>query len=305
MLRKPSRIYQAILKRLIKKTFSLCQRLGFHVVPNHYYEPVPDTRMLKNDLWSKQSELTGIDINESGQLEILSLFKSGFKVEYDQFPKRRTSISYEYYLDNKSFIGVDAEILYCMVRHFKPGKILEIGSGFSTYIFARAVQKNREEDEQGCELISIDPDPDEVIKAGFPGLSGVICKRVQDVPVSEFEKLKANDILFIDSSHVLKIGSDVQYEFLDIIPRLAKGVIVQVHDIFLPAEYPREWVLNDHKFWTEQYLLQAFMAFNDSFEVLWAGGYMNKSHPGEIEEAFGSYKKGITRPGSFWFRRIR
>jgi len=121
----------------------------------------------------------------------------------------------------------------------------------------------------------------------------------------EFAKLKENDILFIDSSHVLKIGSDVQYEYLDILPRLSKGVIVHVHNIFLPAEYPKEWVLKDYTFWTEQYLLQAFLAFNDSFEVLWAGNYMHLKYPNELEDAFSSYKRDERLIGSFWMRKIK
>lgn len=121
----------------------------------------------------------------------------------------------------------------------------------------------------------------------------------------EFQKLKENDILFIDSSHVLKTGSDVQYEYLEILPRLNKGVLVHFHDIFLPAEYPQKWILEDHKFWNEQYLLQAFLAFNDSFEILWAGSYMHLNHPDKLEQFFKSYNKNKRWPGSFWVRKIR
>jgi hypothetical protein len=103
----------------------------------------------------------------------------------------------------------------------------------------------------------------------------LIIDKVQNVSLSEFNKLEKNDILLIDSSHVLKIGSDVQYEYLEILPRLKKGVIVHVHDIFSPSEYPREWVLEDYRFWNEQYLLCAFLSFNSAFEVLWAGSYMH------------------------------
>jgi hypothetical protein len=117
--------------------------------------------------------------------------------------------------------------------------------------------------------------------------------------------LEENDILFIDSSHVLKIGSDVQYEYLEILPRLNKGVIVHIHDIFLPAEYRKEWVLKDHIFWTEQYLLQAFLAFNDNFEILWAGSYMHLKHPDKLEVAFNSYRRNERWPGSFWIKKIR
>ena len=151
----------------------------------------------------------------------------------------------------------------------------------------------------------IDPYPNEVLKRGFPGLSRLIPEKVQDVPISEFMTLGDNDILFIDSSHVLKTGSDVHYEYLEVLPRLNRGVIVHVHDIFLPAEYPREWVLGEHRFWNEQYLLQAFLAFNESFEVLWAGSYMHLRYPEELETAFSSYRREETWPKSFWMRRVR
>jgi len=303
---KIKRMYNVVLRRIIKKTFLFWQRLGFHITPNHFYEPIPDTRTLKDDLWSKHSELVGININEKKQLELLSLFASKFKNEYEAFPKSKTYTPYEYYVNNGAFESVDGETLYCMIRHFKPRKIFEIGSGNSTYLSAQAVLKNREEDDSyECELVAIEPYPNEILKAGFPGLSKLIPTKVQDIPLSEFKKLTENDILFIDSSHVLKIGSDVQYEYLEILSRLNKGVIVHVHDIFLPAEYLKEWVLKDYIFWNEQYLLQAFLVFNDSFEVLWAGSYMHLKHPDKLETAFSSYKRDKRWPGSFWMRKIK
>jgi hypothetical protein len=290
----------------MNKTFPIWQKLGFHISLNHYYSPIPDTRTLKDNLWSKSSELIGVDINEKKQLELLSLFMSRFKSEYDEFPKHRTSTLYEYYLNNGFFGSVDCEILYCMIRYFRPRRILEVGSGYSTCLSAQAILKNRKEDDNyGCELVAIDPYLNEILKSGFPGLSKVISREAQDVPFSEFQKLEANDILFIDSSHVLKIGSDVQYEYLEIIPRLKKDVIIHCHDIFLPAEYDKGWVLRDHRFWNEQYLLQSFLAFNDRFEVLWAGNYMNLRHPDKLEMAFSSYTKGQQLPGSFWMRRVK
>ena len=299
---------ESISRRTIgsKKVFSLLQRLGYHITPNHFYYPIPDTRKLKDSLWSQQSELAGIGINDETQLELLSVFEASFKDEYDQFPRGKTDIPHQFFLGNLSLESVDAEVLYCMIRHFKPRRICEIGSGCSTYLSAQAVLKNREEDSRhDCELVAIEPYPGETLKAGFPGLSRLVHQEVQDVPLSEFAKLEENDILFIDSSHVLRIGGDVQYEYLEILPRLNRGVLVHSHDIFLPAEYPKKWVKERHRFWSEQYLLQAFLAFNDSFEVLWAGSYMHLNHPSELEEAFGSYDRAKTLPGSFWVRRVR
>lgn len=298
--------YNSGLKRVIKKTFPFWQSLGVHVTPNHFYEPIPDTRTLPDELWSKPSELVGIDLNEAKQLELLSLFSAKFKHEYDQFPRHKTDIPYQYYVYNDFFVSTDSEILYCMIRHFRPGKIFEIGSGYSTYLSAQAVLKNSQEDgRQACELVAMEPYPNEVLQAGFPGLSKLVPKKIQDVPLAEFEKLTENDILFIDSSHVLKIGSDVQYEYLEILPRLNKGVIVHLHDIFLPAEYPKAVVLKEHTFWTEQYLLQAFLTFNDSFDVLWAGSYMHLNHPDKLEVTFPAYNRDERWPASFWLKKIK
>lgn len=303
---KITRIYNAVLQRFIKKTFPFWQKLGFHITPNHYYQPIPDTRTLKGDLWQKQSELAGIDINEQGQINLLSQFSYEFKEEYESFPRSKTSVPYQYYVNNGTIGSLDGEILYCMIRHFKPRKLFEIGSGISTYLSAQAILKNKEKDDSyECELVAIEPYPNDILRAGFPGFSKLMPKKAQDIPLSEFKKLTQNDILFIDSSHVLKIGSDVQYEYLEILPRLNKGVIVHLHDIFLPAEYPMEWILKDYRFWTEQYLLQAFLTFNDSFKVLWGGSYMHLKHPDKLEAVFTSYKRAETWPGSFWIRKTK
>jgi hypothetical protein len=103
----------------------------------------------------------------------------------------------------------------------------------------------------------------------------------------------------------VKAGSDVQYEFLEILPRLNPGVLVHVHDIFLPAEYPRDWLFRKQRFWNEQYLLQAFLSFNCAFEVLWAGGYMHLRHSQVLRRAFNSYNTSAASPGSFWLRKIK
>jgi len=299
-----SRIYRRLLRGIIDATFNWWEKLGLHVTVNHYYQPVPDTRYLDDRLWSNISQIPGIDINEAAQINLLQDIIPQFKREYDALPRTERNGSTGFYLNNQSFESVDAEILYCFVRHFKPTRIIEIGSGFSTYLTAQAVEINEREDPDcKCEFVAIEPYPRESLKRGVTGLSKLHAMRVQDVPPEQFETLGQNDILFIDSSHVLKIGGDVQYEYLEIIPRLAGGVIVHVHDIFLPAEYPREWVLKNHYFWTEQYLLQAFLAFNSDFEVMWAGSYMHLNHPDLLERAFRSYDKETVWPGSFWMRR--
>ncbi|MFH1230649.1 MAG: class I SAM-dependent methyltransferase [Planctomycetota bacterium] len=307
------KILKGIIRRLgiddlvFRRLFLFWQKLGFHLIRNHYYNPIPDTRELKDDIWLRHSELVGININEAKQLKLLENFASKFKDEYDKFPssKEETMNAYDYYSQNESFDSIDSEILYCIIRYFRPLKIFEIGSGFSTYLSAQAILKNEKDGFPGCELVAFEPYPNETLKKGFPGLANLVSKKVQDIPLSEFRKLKENDILFIDSSHTLKIGGDVQYEYLEILPRLNKGVIVHSHDIFLPAEYPKEWILKYHRFWSEQYLLQAFLAFNDSFEVLWAGNYMHLKHPDKLGKDFNAYQQNRVASGSFWMRKVK
>ena len=129
----------------------------------------------------------------------------------------------------------------------------------------------------------------------------MIEKKVQDLDVDFFSQLNSGDILFIDSSHTVKIGGDVNYLFLEVLPRLNPGVIVHVHDIFLPFEYRRDWVLDEFRFWTEQYLLQAFLTFNSEFEVLLASYYLSHYHKEHLRAAFPDLPRWIG--GSFWMRR--
>ncbi|MFH1478162.1 MAG: class I SAM-dependent methyltransferase [Candidatus Omnitrophota bacterium] len=286
--------------------FSIWEKKGYHIVPISYYEPIPDTKTLKNDIWENPSELIGIGINEDKQLELLSMFSSRYKQEYDIFPEEKQSGSAGYYTKNNWFECVDGEIYYSMICHFKPKRIIEIGAGFSTLLAAKAILKNKEEDSSyNAELETIEPYPRGFLKKGFPGLTKSVVEKVENISFQKFEALEENDILFIDSSHVLNIGGDVKYEYLEILPRLRKGVIIHIHDIFLPNDYPKEDVMNNKLFWTEQYLLQAFLLFNDSFEILLSSSYMNLKHPDRLEQAFNSYQRYRGKPSSFWIRRIK
>ena len=132
-------------------------------------------------------------------------------------------------------------------------------------------------------------------------VSEVVTEPLQAIPLTRFEELGDGDVLFIDSTHVLAIGSDVQYEFLEILPRLRRGVTVHVHDIFLPFEYRRDWVMDEFRFWTEQYLLQAFLTFNSEFEVLMGNGYLGHYHMEDLKATFpiSPWWGGV----SFWIRR--
>jgi hypothetical protein len=275
--------------------FQIWERHGFHVTPVHFNQPIPDTRSLSETLWSRPSELVGIDINEPAQLELLRSF-SRFRDEYQRFPTGPTEELTQFYLGNGLFDGVDALVAYCMVRHFQPRLVIEVGSGFSSLVLGDAATKDGRQ-----ALICIEPFPREFLRRGFPGLQTLIEKNVQEIDLEFFSQLQSGDILFIDSSHTVKIGGDVNYLFLEVLPRLNPGVIVHVHDIFLPFEYRRDWVLDEFRFWTEQYLLQAFLTFNSEFDVLLANYYLSRYHQEHLQAAFPNLPRWIG--GSFWMRR--
>src|SRR5947207_305286 len=183
-----------------------------------------------------------------------------------------------------------------MIRHFQPRLIIEVGSGFSSLVLGQAAEKNK-----NSGLICIEPFPGEFLRGGFPGLQSLIEKKVQDIDLEFFSQLDPGDILFIDSSHTVKIGGDVNYLFLEVLPRLKPGVIVHVHDIFLPFEYRRDWVLDEFRFCTEQYLLQGFLTFNSEFEVLMANGYLAHRYMEDLKATFTN--SPWWGGGSFWMRR--
>jgi len=288
---------------LARRTFSFWERLGLHLTYVHYYEPIPDTRSLGDALWNRNLELPGIDMNEAFQLEFLSQLAAVCHLPWQDLALSGSSKPGEFFLGNGYFDSVDAEILYGIVRNFKPRRVFEIGSGFSALLIENAIRDNRDENSfYACEHLAIDPLPAGFLSPGANGLK-VLPKKVQDVSLSTFQKLQRNDVLFIDSSHVLAVGSDVRFEYLEILPRLNPGVLIHCHDIFFPAEYPKDWIFCHHRFWNEQYLLQAFLAFNSEFEVLWAGHYMHLTHPDLLAQSIPSYKHGEMQPKSFWFRR--
>jgi hypothetical protein len=194
-------------------------------------------------------------------------------------------------------------VLYAMVRRFRPKRLIEIGTGYSTLISTEAAARNHL-DGFPCELTSIDPFAPQDLLTNLPVPVAVLQKPVQEVPIANFLELQSDDILFIDSTHVCRIGSDVQYEFLEVLPRLNPGVVVHIHDIFLPLDYPEDWLRSRQRFWNEQYLLQAFLCGNRDFEVLWAGAWMHHQHPDRLTDAFPSYNRGVNLPGSFWVRKI-
>lgn len=291
-----------------QRIFEFFQRFGIHVMRKHFYSPIPDTRVLRGKkIFEKETELVGVDLNVEGQLNLLENVFPKFRMECD-FPLNKTYIPHEYYINNGEFGLISAAVLHCMIRHFVPRTIIEVGSGHSTYVSARASIMNQSHGYL-TKLISIEPYPNQVLKKGFPGLAELIQKKVEEVDIIFLSQLEDRDILFIDSSHVVRIGGDVNFIYLDMLPRLKKGVVVHIHDIFFPKDYPEDWVIRKRNFWTEQYLLQAFLTYNNQFEVLWCGSYMYLKYPEGLQSTFPPPKGMEIRENyfssSFWMRKIR
>lgn len=280
--------------------FPFWEKVGFHITLNHYYSPIPEINKLSKELWENIPQTPEIEFNAKAQLALLKDFQKKYHSEYDQIPLDKTAEPFQYYLRNGLLEGLDGYILYCMIRQLKPKRIIEIGSGYSSLLTAQACLKNG----GNTEFIAIEPNPKDFIKKGFPGLSKFIHKKVQHVDLKIFDKLKQGDILFIDSSHVLKTDGDVKFEYAKILPRLKKGVIIQIHDIFLPAEYPKRFIFKGLHY-NEQYLLQALLANSDAFEIIWAGHYMYLNHIEAIQKAFPLYEEKIKwdEPSSVWIRK--
>jgi len=290
-----------------KRYFHLWEARGYHVTPVHYFEPIPDTRALPETLWGDPERFArGVDFRLADQLRRLREFRASFGAEYNAFPRQPPAEGFEYYSDQRSFYAVDAEVLYCMIRRYRPRRVLEIGSGISSRVAASALATNRREHagEPG-RLICVEPYPDEhLLRGQAEGRLELRATPVQEEPLETFEELRAGDILFIDSTHVARIGGDVEFLFLMVMPRLRPGVLVHVHDVFLPAEFRRDWVLEGKLFWNEQYLLHAFLQCNREWEVLWAASCLHRRHPDALREAFPVYDPAAHWPTSFWMRRV-
>lgn len=273
----------------------------FQVTPvsHYYYHPVFDVHKLPANLWKTKDPLYGIDFNKDGQLSLLKQFK--YQEELRQIPFDKPSDHLAFYHLNRSFENADAEMLYNMIRQYKPRRVFEIGSGHSTRIAKLALDKNKDEGYLSKHFCI---EPYEMPWLEKLGVHDVIRKKVEDVPLAFFAALEAGDILFIDSSHVLRTAGDVFFEYLHILPTLKPGVLVHIHDIFLPYEYPRHWLVDERRFWTEQYLLQAFLVCNRDFEVLSAVHWLAREHKERLAEVCPAYDKLGGAPGSFWIRRV-
>jgi len=278
---------------------SIFKTVGVFPITDHYYEPLFNNKRLRQPL-DRDRYLPGIEWNDEEQLLLLGQFN--YQQELLAIPYKESQNDLVFYFDNPSLGPGDAEYLYCVIRHFKPSRIIEIGSGYSTLMAKQALERNQAENLQyECEQICIEPyEMQWLEKLGVK----VIRELVEDVDMSLFKSLGKNDILFIDSSHMVRPQGDVLFEFLQILPSLKKEVIIHVHDIFSPKDYTHKHLVEDVLFWNEQYILEAFLSCNKQFKIIGALNYLKNHYRIETESRLPLLKKyPAHEPGSFWMRK--
>jgi predicted O-methyltransferase YrrM len=281
----------------------LLYNLGVFPIIDHYYDPLFNPKQIKHSL-RKDRFLPSINLNIEEQLDVLARFN--YNNELISIPEEKSEPN-AYYYNNYSFLSGDGEYLYNIVRTFKPRKIVEIGSGFSTLMACKAVEKNKEEKKDyQCQVICVEPYEHPWLEELDVEVNRSL---VEDLPLAFFESLEANDILFIDSSHIIKPQGDVLFLFLHVLPVLKPGVIVHIHDIFTPKDYLDDWILVKNRFWNEQYLLEAFLSFNDQYKIIGALNFLRHFYYDELAMTCPVMKNQIERgvdrePGSFWMQRV-
>lgn len=272
---------------------ALAKAWGYDIVEQGYASPIPDLALLPADVWSRRSPLGGIDFDLDAQIEMLRSKLLPFVKEFAA-PAEPTADPSEYYLHNYMYGPVDAEVLYAMVRAHKPRRLIETGSGFSSMVITRALAANADQGHE-CAYEIFDPYPGQatVAAVAFDMASRPELQRVSatDIPVEHYAGLEAGDILFADTSHAVKPGGEVNYLILDVLPQLRSGVIVHIHDIYLPWEYPRDWFDRFRYYWTEQYLLQAFLSFNPAYEIIFSSWGTIRERGEELERLIPSFKR--------------
>ena len=272
---------------------SIFEFVGVFPITDHYYEPY-----LGKFVEEKKRVLTGINLNIEAQLDLLTKFNFNDELlGLADLPIDPLTFSFF----KGPFRSGDAEICYNIVRFFEPTQIVEIGCGHSSMLMQHAIAKNHEiNSNYCCNHICIEPFEAPYLKDLKVDF---VKKSVTEMDLGIFKSLNAGDILFIDSSHIIRAGGDVLFEYLTILPVLKSGVLIHVHDIFTPNHYLNQWTADGVNFWNEQYLLEAFLSCNPNFEIVLSVNYLKNSHYKALKNVCPILEED-REPGSFWMRRI-
>lgn len=272
--------------------------------PGHFYSPYPDLREInkrKETIFDRtKRNIPGIDIRERQQVALLrKLAKHYPKMPHLKLSKSPSDLRYKFGLHAYSY--TDAVVLFCMILQHRPKRIIEIGSGYSS---ALMLDINEQFFDNSMRLTFVEPFPQLLKSLTKPSDTNQYTlenKPLWQVDRKLFRQLEKDDILFIDSTHVSKAGSDVNQLFFEVLPHLKKGVIVHIHDIFYPFEYPIEWV-KETRAWTEDYIVRAFLYNNEEYEIVFFNHFMNIHHKAEMDSLLPETRKNSG--GSLWLRKV-
>ena len=272
--------------------------------PGHFYSPVVDPATLAGKeagFWDGEPQCLGIDFNdESQKLHLEAIRQNSHACVYpDAVDTSAETPRFSH--NNDQFGWLDSRALFGILNHYQPKNVIEVGGGYSSLLIGDV---NARMLGSSINFISIEPYPRDFLDRGFSGLTRLIKQKVEEVPHEVFDILGDGDILFIDSSHVAKTGSDVNYLFFEILPRLRKGVIIHVHDIYLPDEYPREWVIDENRSWNEQYVLRALLMYSTTFKVIFGSWYAFRKFPELVSAALNLPDGSAFGGGSIWLRKV-
>jgi len=276
---------------------TICRQYGFHPTPLNYMYPIPDVEALPPSVVCARHDASALRLEGSTHLAWLRQLHSRFGHEC-RFPEQPSWNPNDFHLAQDKFTKADASILHMMIRETRPRRIVEVGCGNSTLVTARAGLLNSKEGAP-MTFTAIEPCPKAYLQAGVPGLTRLVAEPVERVSAEVFKELEANDILFIDSSHIVKCGSDLQHLLLNVVPNLCAGVVVHFHDIYLPYEYPSTW-LQTGLYYNESYFLHAFLSGNRDFETVLPCHWLERNHPEALREMFGEPRG----PSSYWVRKL-
>jgi hypothetical protein len=283
-----------------------CLRRGCLPMLVHFYSPVPDIGDLQaRGIFKRRSELPGLDLCVDRQLALLGELGRTYGAEC-RWPHEPTSDDAQFYTNNSGFSYGCAAAAHMLIRQYRPRRVIEIGSGSSSRVIAGALRANAAAGGPPSEYTIIDPYPADALYR-VPGVTKVLKQRAEDSDFQLFEQLAENDVLFVDSGHTVRTGGDVNFLILDVLPRLQRGALAHFHDIPMPYEYAEAYFTNPkfRMFWTESYLLQAFLAHNAAFEVLLAMNLLMMDHIDAFKAALPAYDPQVHRypSHSFWIRR--
>jgi hypothetical protein len=282
-----------------------CLKFGCLPMLVHFHSPVPDIEDLRaRAVFTRRSNLPGVDLRERQQLALLAELGARFGGECC-WPHEATEDSHQFYTANPAFSYGCAAAVHSLIRKHQPRRFLEIGSGWSSRVISAALLRNHEQGAPRAEYTIIDPYPAESTRK-LPALTELLEQRVETVDARRFEDLDNNDILFIDSGHTVRTGGDVNFLFLDVVPSVRPGVLIHIHDIPMPYEYAEVYFTNPtfRMFWTESYLLQAFLAYNHAFEILLAMNFLMLDRATEFRAGWPNFQPAIHGVShSFWIRR--